>query len=139
MTLNGLYTLAANDGIEILPFGFSTQEALSIMDSDGRCYIGIDPCKLTSIIDEKMKLAHELGHCETGAFYNVYSPYDIRQRCENRADKWAIKKLIPEDELDAAMAAGYTEPWELAEVLDVSEPFIRKALNWYSHGNLYSA
>ena len=44
--------------------------------------------------------------------------------------------LIPEQELDEAIAAGYNEWWQLAEYFGVSEDMIRKALCWYVHGNL---
>lgn len=86
--------------------------------------------------EDKTALFHELGHCETDSFYNEDYPFDIRERHENKAWKWAIKKLIPEDELDAAVADGYTELWELAEHFGVTEDFMRKAVCWYTHGNL---
>lgn len=84
----------------------------------------------------KTALFHELGHCATGSFYNQNSPCDVRRRHENRADKWAIQKLIPEDALDEAVAEGHTELWDLAEHFGVTEDFMRKAVCWYTHGNL---
>jgi len=138
MTVNELYNLAERESVMVAAFALNKREALSTMDSDGRCYIAIDPQKVTSQADEKTKLAHELGHCMTGAFYNVYSPFDSRWRNENRADKWAVKKLISKDELDEAVANGYTEIWELAEYFNVTEDFMRKAISWYEYGNLYS-
>ena len=77
-----------------------------------------------------MKLAHELGHCETGAFYNEYSKFDIRAKHERRANKWAIKKLIPEDELKEACTFCYNR-YELAEHFGVTEDFMQKALDYY--------
>ena len=74
--------------------------------------------------------------CITGAFYNRYSNYDCRQRHENRADKWAIKKLIPVDALDNAIAAGHTDLWDLADHFGVTEPLMRRAVCYYVHGNL---
>lgn len=86
--------------------------------------------------EEKTALFHELGHCETDSFYNEEFSFDVRQKHENRADKWAIKKLVPEDELDAAVAAGYTELWSLAEYFNVTEDFMKKAVCYYTNGNL---
>lgn len=137
-TINELYNFAENEGVMVAAFSLNKREALSTMDSDGQCYVAIDPHKVISSADEKTKLAHELGHCATGSFYNVYSPYDSRQRHENRADRWAIKKLITEDELEGAVAKGYTELWELAEFFNVTEEFMRKAVSLYKYGNLYS-
>ena len=72
----------------------------------------------------------------TGSFYSVYTAVDCRQRHENRADKWAIKHLIPVKDLDEAVANGCTEIWELAERFGVTEEFARKAVCYYVHGNL---
>lgn len=135
MTVVELYALADQMRVEVDAFELGSREALSVMDDD-QCYIAIDPFKLASNADEKTKLAHELGHCATGAFYNQYSPYDLRARHERRADKWAIKKLIPKDELDAAVADGRTDIWELAEWFGVTENFMRKAVCWYQRGSL---
>jgi len=132
----GLYRLADQDGIAVDCFDLHSREALSVMDADGCCYIAIDPFQLRSEGDEREKLAHELGHCETGSFYNQWAAADIRQRHENHADKWAIKKLVPQDELEKAVSDGYTEVWELAEHFGVTESFMRKAVCLYTQGNL---
>lgn len=134
--LQALYRLAAQLNIPVDYFPMRKREALAIMDTDGNCAIAIDPKKLQSETDERNKLTHELGHCCTGAFYNQYASCDSRQRHENRADKWAIELLIPVEELDDAVAKGCTEIWELAEHFQVSEEFIRKAVCYYTHGNL---
>ena len=112
-------------------------ESLSVMRaSDGKCFIAIDPFKLKSAADEMVKGLHELGHCDTGSFYNEYATCDIRKKHENRADKWAIQKIIPPDDLDTAVAEGHTDIWSLAEHFGVTEDFMRKAVCWYTHGNL---
>lgn len=134
--LQEFYRVAQERNIVVDRFALSNREALSIMDEDGNCYIAIDPDKLTSETDERSKLAHELGHCATGAFYNRYSTFDCRQRHENKADKWAIHELVTEEELDAAVAEGCTEIWELAERFGVTEPLMRKAVCLYVHGNV---
>ena len=87
-------------------------------------------------VQERVHLSHELGHCLTGSFYSIHTAVDSRQRHENRADKWAVKKLIPVDELDAAVANGCSEIWELADRFGVTEQFMRKAVCYYVHGNL---
>lgn len=86
--------------------------------------------------EDTTALFHELGHCATDSFYNEFSPCDVRQRHENRADKWAIKKLVPEDELDQAVTDGCNTLYALAERFNVTEDFMRKAVCWYTHGNL---
>ncbi|MBQ4642488.1 MAG: ImmA/IrrE family metallo-endopeptidase [Oscillospiraceae bacterium] len=135
-SLKELYRIAQQQNITVDLFPLEKREALSLMELSGDCYIAIDPHKLRGEADERNKLAHELGHCCTGAFYNQYSRYNCRKRQENRADRWAIRQLIPADDLDNAIAAGCTEIWELAEHFGVSEDFIRKAVCYHVHGNL---
>lgn len=137
-SLQEFYHIAQQNNIVVDHFEMRKREALSIMDCDGDCCIAIDPHKISSESDERNKLAHELGHCMTGSFYNEYAKYDCRQRYENRADKWAIQQLIPVEELDEAVAEGCTEIWELAERFEVTEDFIKKAVCYYVHGNVAS-
>lgn len=136
ITLQELYRIAEERNIAVDHFSLKKREALAMMDEDGDCFVAIDPTKVTSEADERNKLGHEMGHCCTGSFYNEHSNYDCRQRHENRADKWAIQQLITVDDLDKAIAAGYTEMWDLAEYFEVSEDFVRKAVCYYVHGNV---
>jgi len=131
-----LYVYAEERGIEVDWYSMVRAPSLSLPLPDGTCCIAIDPWKMDTIEKETVSMAHELGHCETGSFYNRYATLDVRQKHENRADKWAICRLIPVDELDQAVADGYTEMWQLAEHFGVTEPFMRKAVCLYTHGNL---
>lgn len=131
-----LYRIAEEQNIAVDRFALKRREALSYMDLDGSCYIAIDPDKLKGELDEKMKISHEMGHCFTGSFYNKYAVCDVRRKHEHRADKWAIQKLVPVDDLDNAVADGHTELWDLAEHFGVTEDFMRKVVCWYTYGNL---
>ena len=130
-----LYSYAESKGIDVDWFTMEQAESLS-MPIEGGYGIALDPWKLTTIADEYCKLAHELGHCETGSFYNRCATCDVRQQHENRADKWAIKKLIPKDELNKAVEDGYTEIFDLAEYFGVTEDFMKKTVCWYEYGTL---
>ena len=134
--LKQLYRTAEKQNITVDCFPLRKREALSVMDGEGNCYIAIDPEKIRSEADHRSKLAHELGHCITGSFYNQWSGYDLRQGHENRADKWAIRKLIPLRALDEAIAEGCSTIWELADRFGVDEGMMRKAVCLHVHGNL---
>ena len=134
--MQGLYELAAQQNIEVLTFPMEKSGSMSIMDSEGRCFVGMDPGVQDGSVRERVHLAHELGHCVTGSFYNIYAAVDHRRRHENRADKWAVRQLIPVEQLDDAIADGCTEYWELAEKFGVTESFIKKAVCLYVHGNV---
>ena len=90
-SLDSLYELAEDEEIEIYAFDLPLTGSVSTMEPDGTCYIGIDPFSIDSRSEEAVCLAHELGHCITGSFYNVYAVCDLRAKHERRADKWAIK------------------------------------------------
>lgn len=129
---NELYDYADNHCIDIEIIKTRMVESMSVMDNDGDCFVGINPLMIESTADETVKLAHELGHCETGSFYYGYSPLQLRCQCEHKADVWAIKKLISKDELIEAFKCGIVEKWELAEYFNVTEEFIVKTLVYYN-------
>ena len=131
-----LYRYAENNRIDVDWIPMTRAESLSAPLLDSSYAIAIDPWKMETVEKETVCLAHELGHCSTGSFYNRFAALDVRQKHENRADKWAIKKLIPEDELNRAVAGGRTELWDLAEHFGVTIPFMQKAICLYTHGNL---
>ena len=136
MDILDLYDFAEQQNIEVVQYPMKENGSMSVMMEDGSCFIGIDKSVQDGNIQERVHLVHELGHCITGSFYNRYSAVDCRQRHENTADKWAIKKLITAEALDEAVAEGYTEIWELAEHFGVTEDFMRKAVCYYVHGNV---
>lgn len=127
---NDLYDFAEQLNIAIFSFSLPNSKSLALEDSDDNCYIGIDDERLESSKDERVHIAHEIGHCVTGAFYNEYSPVDNRGKCEATADRWAVKKLINKDELKKQIKRGM-EIWELAEHFNVTEEFIKKAFYLY--------
>ena len=134
--LSSLYHQAEKEQIPIVPYSLPQTGSLALELSPGHCYIGIDYETVSDPRDQTVHLGHELGHCLTGAFYNRYAKMDLRQRQEIKADKWAIHRLVPMEELDDAIARGYTEFWELAEYFGVTVDFMKKAVCLYTHGNL---
>lgn len=131
ITVNDLYNLAHAEAIEIKTARMPNVKSMSAM-FDGEYWIGIDPFELTCEADEKVKLAHEVGHCVTGSFYNIYSKFDIKSRHEYKANKWAIKKLIPKSELERLVnKKGITTAYELAEEFGVTQEFMETAVRYY--------
>ena len=131
-----LYAFARQQNIEVLPYPMPENGSMSVMLDSGKCFVGLDDGVRDGSVQERVHLSHELGHCVTGSFYNIYAAVDCRQRHENRADKWAVTTLIPVSDLDDAVADGCTEVWELAERFQVTEEFVRKTVCWYVHGNM---
>ena len=136
MKVLDLYAFAEQRNIEVIETALPENGSLSVMDENGKCYIGIDESVMDGDALERVNMGHELGHCETGSFYSIHTAVDCRQRHENRADKWAIQHLIPVEDLDDAVASGCTEIWDLAERFGVTEEFVRKTVCYYVHGNV---
>lgn len=129
------YATSQDIDIDWLPL--SSLDALSI-EHKGEYAIVLDPNKIESSADENTKLAHELGHCLYGGFYSSTTPLYTREKHEYKANVWAVKFLVPWDELHEAIHNGITEPWELAEYFSVTEAFINLALEYYLERKGYS-
>ena len=130
-----LYEIAEKSGIPVITLNIPENGSMCLQTEE-RCYIGMDYAVIPNEASHRVHLGHELGHCKTGAFYNIWAARDVRQKHEHKADKWAIKELIPEDALDQAVADGCVDMYSLAEHFCVTEDFMRKAVCWYTHGNL---
>ena len=135
MQLFELYRCANRQNIPVFVRPMPLCGSMSVM-VDGNCAIGLDRSVCDCASREKTHLAHEIGHCITGSFYSELTPQNIRERQENRADKFAIRLLVPKDALDTAVSAGLTQVWELAEYFGVTEDFMTKAITFHQTGSL---
>lgn len=133
--MNNLLKTAENEGISVEYFPLPLNKSICVQDDDGD-FVLMDYSLMGTGSRERVHLAHEIGHSVTGAFYNPYAACDIRAKHEHHADRWAIEELIGEEELNAAVADGHTEIWDLADYFNVTEDFMRKAVCWYKNGNL---
>lgn len=128
METNRLYRIAEKKGICVDRYNLSANSSVSV-SFGGNLYVGLD--NGISGAKEKVCLAHELGHCQTSGFYNIYSPFDVREKHERRADKWAISKLIPKNLYKRAIRDGYDNIYDLAEYFGVTSDFMQKAAEYY--------
>lgn len=125
-TYKELCDIAEEDDILMLSGELHNAPSMAICD-DGDCAVIFDYSKIDSNAMLMTCTAHEIGHCETGAFYTEKS-LELRCRMEYRANKWAIKKLMPKDEMLEAMKQGEIEVWQLAEYFGVTEELVKLAL-----------
>lgn len=131
MTLNELYDIAVDNDINVFHYPLGSLKSVSVPYN-----IGIDFKRVNTLAGEKTHLAHELGHCMTGAFYSDMS-FETRKRMENKADKWAFRNIIPCTEIKKALAKGVKELWELADYFDTEVSFVKKAVDYYISQNLF--
>lgn len=121
-----LFRIAEKNNIIIDTFPLGESESCSV-EMDGGQYIAIDP-HFELLSDRKVHLAHELGHCMRNAFYTEHTARDLRGKYERQADEWAIRKLVPFRALKKAIRHGSTEPWQIADVFNVTPEFAYKAM-----------
>lgn len=134
MTLESLYSFAEENGVPVYYLPLGDIEAASVMTRNGDCCVGIDPERLASKQDEKIKLAHELGHALQGAYYNPYASCDVWQKQENRANRWAYQHLVTKKDLQKAVRNGFKEVWQLAEYFDVPPDVMARICCFYKNG-----
>ena len=125
-----LLTYAEDKGIHVEYGDLGKTGSCALFLGDDLYVVGLDDGDMTEA-RRRTHLAHEIGHCETGAFYDLYSPIDNRAWDEHRANVWAIKKLLPKEELQQAFEQGLVEVWQLAEHFDVTEDLVRFACEYY--------
>ena len=128
MKTSRLYSIADRDKITVDRTSLKANNSVSL-NLSGNLFIALDS-GLTGA-KERVCLAHELGHCETMSFYNMYSPCDVRGRHEYRANRWAINNLIPHAQYKKALRRGYTDIYSLAEYFGVTAEFMQKAVDYY--------
>lgn len=130
MTVAELFDYADTHGVIIDDtFVLDRVRALSLPLPNDLCVIGLHPSLRGAAY--RAQLAHELGHCATGAFYNERTSVFTRGQCEHRADRWAVYHLLPRDKLIRAMQGGCVEIWQLAEHFDLPDDFIARAIEIY--------
>ena len=131
-TLNvfDLYKEMHDAGIKMFYWPLDGHAAATIRH-EGRYAVFVDTEQFETTADELCSVAHEYAHCETGTTHAICSPLDLVARHEYRANKRAVHRLIPIDDLHEALQNGYREIWELAEHFGVTEDFVRLTADIY--------
>lgn len=96
--------------------------------------VAYDEKRLETERNKCTALMHEHGHFLSGAFYYPYSPYQVMEKCEYRANKSAALKYIPVNDLKQKIAEGLSV-YELAEYFNVNQEFIWTVYTIY-HENM---
>lgn len=133
--LISLYNELQREGIFVFEYSQKTTKAVTIRNKRGYG-IFIDTDRIETAKEELSVLAHEYGHCASGATHAVNSPLDLIEKHEYKADKYASHKLIEPNELKSAIENGCTEWWQLSERFGVTEEFLRRAVYIYQREGL---
>lgn len=124
-----LFNLAEQRDILIDTVKIPLNKSVSIC-YNGREFILLDEKVRTDSAEERVHLAHEIGHCLTGAYYAIGADKTVRRKAEKRAKAWSIVNLLPKDEFCGLLQKGYNE-WDIAEEFNVTVDVVREAYNFY--------
>ena len=129
--ISDFYDYCKDNSVDVIPFDGSPHPGATIRD--GSYYaVFLDFTKIRSTRLLRGVCYHELGHAATGALHKVNSPYELTERSEYRANRWAAQHYLTKDDFCAAFSAGYTELWQLAEYFDLPESDVLSALTYWS-------
>ena len=128
MTLKEIYSLADNKGFNIWYYPFKAIKSMSTPQGD----IAMNTDQLKSKAEELCHLAHEIGHIETGSFYQLGADSVTIRKAESAANRYAVNLLISKERLDKFAQNGYVTPWQVAEHFGVTEDFAQKAIRYYT-------
>ena len=129
--LSDFYDYCQKNQIDVIPYFGCPQPGATIRDRE-QYAVFLDFTKIHSTRLLRGICYHELGHAATGALHKVDSPYELVERSEHRANRWAAEQFLPEEELRDAFQNGFTEPWQLAEYFDLPQRDIEKALQYWT-------
>lgn len=129
--LSDFYSYCKQNDVDIMPFAKLPRAACTVRDGQYYAVVLNFDC-LQTVRQMRTAMLHESGHLHTGALHKVSSPFQLVEQAEYRANADAFRCSLPPDEIRAAMQAGYTEPWQLAEYFDLEESYIKKALHYWT-------
>lgn len=131
--LSYLYERLVEEGVRLFNADTGEQKAITLKNDVADIYgIFFNYKMFDSSQEEFCVLAHEFGHCKTGATHKLYSPYQLICQHEHRANRAAVHEFLPFKKLQDAFEQGCTEAWEVAEYLDIPEKFVILAIDIYT-------
>ena len=130
--ISDFYQYCKDHQVDVIPFAGCPQPGATIRDQD-QYAIFLDFSKIRSTRLLRGVCFHELGHAATGALHKVDSPYELIERSEYRAVRWAAEQFLTEDAFRAAFADGCRELWQLAEYFDLPEADVQQALDYWTN------
>ena len=129
--ISDFYDYCKKNRVDIIPYAGCPQPGATIR-YQGNYAIFLDFSKIQSTRLLRSVCCHELGHAATGALHKVDSPYELVERSEYRANRWAAETFLTEEAFREAFAAGFTELWQLEEYFDLPEADIQKAMDYWT-------
>ena len=129
--LSDFYGFCKSNQVDVIPFAGCPCPGATVRD--GEFYaVFLDFTQIRSTRLLRGVCCHEMAHVATGALHKVDSPYELAERSEYRANRWAAQHYLSREDFREAFDLGYTEPWQLAEFFDMPERDVRSALTYWT-------
>ena len=93
--------------------------------------IFLSPSKVDTSPKMASELAKQYGYCKTNSFHFISTPFTVRKQLENKAKRTSFEKFIPWSKITEAVDKGITTSYDLADFLELDEPFVREAVDYY--------
>ena len=129
--LADFYDYCRKNRVDVIPFSGAPTPGATVRDGE-HLAVFLDFSKIQTLQLLRGVCCHELGHVATGALHRVSSPFELIERSEYRANRYIARTFLTETAFREAFAAGYTEPWQLAEYFDLPEQDVVNALTYWS-------
>ena len=129
--ISDFYQFCKQNQVDVIPYDGCPKPGATIRDA-GYYAVFLDFTKIKSMRLLRGVCYHELGHVATGALHKVDSPFELVERSEYRANRWAAETFLTADAFREAFAAGYTQMWQLEEYFDLPRADIQAALDYWT-------
>ena len=128
--ISDFYHYCKQNQVDVIPYDGCPKEGATIRDQ-GYYAVFLDFTRIKSTRLLRGVCYHELGHVATGALHKVDSPFELAERSEYRAIRWAAENFLTIEAFQEAFDAGYTQIWQLEEYFDLPEADIQAALRYW--------
>ena len=129
--ISDFYQYCRKNDVDVIPYVGCPQPGATIRDQ-GFYAVFLDFSKIRTTRLLRGVCYHELGHIATGALHKVDSPYELVERSEYRANRWAAERFLTQEAFREAFSLGYTELWQLSEYFDLPEADVQSALTYWT-------
>lgn len=135
LNLTEVYKKISDANIELFSYDIPQIKAATI-EINKKYGIFLNYNEIEDADDEFLVLAHEYGHCASGATHKITSKFETISRHEYRADRKSIIDFLPIEKIQQAIRYGCQTKYEFATFLGVPEDFVIKAFKHYTAMNL---
>ena len=134
--LERIESAIAKTGAELYHRPLNGLKAVTIR-ANGKTAVYADTDEFRGVCELQSAEAHECGHVATASYYRPGDDPLTVLRQEYKADKYAAHRFLPVRKIKKAIADGYVELWQMAELFGFDERFIQRTIYIYqSEGKL---